>query len=159
MVITLYIYSVHERMKELMKKTIIYQFEEFFEKRSRYGGFWRKGGETPSVVKKEDRIIRIHEGSWSYLVGTIGRVPKKVIGTTTPKEPPDHQKSAWCFSIGDELIIHWELSSSIAAALAPANAVSLHLGPTSAPMHGHLWHAIPTATCHPPISSSFAFKI
>ena len=29
MVITLYIYFVHERMKEGMKKTIIYQFEEF----------------------------------------------------------------------------------------------------------------------------------
>ncbi|WKA02755.1 hypothetical protein VitviT2T_020909 [Vitis vinifera] len=78
------------------------------------GGFWRRGGETPSAVKREDRIIEIREGSWSYLAGTIGRLPEKVVGTATPKEPPDHQKSAWCFSTGDELTIHWDLSSSTA---------------------------------------------
>ncbi|KAJ9681851.1 hypothetical protein PVL29_017967 [Vitis rotundifolia] len=78
------------------------------------GGFWRRGGETPSAVKREDRIIEIREGSWSYLAGTIGRVPEKVVGTATPKGPPDHQKSAWCFSTGDELTIHWDLSSSTA---------------------------------------------
>ena len=31
MVITLYIYSVHERMKVWMKKTTIYQFEETYD--------------------------------------------------------------------------------------------------------------------------------
>lgn len=47
-----------------------------FDKNARVaGGFWRRGGETPSTVKREDRIIEIREGSWSYLAGTIGRVP------------------------------------------------------------------------------------
>lgn len=39
------------------------------------GGFWRRGGETPSAVKREDRIIEICEGSWSYVAGSIGRAP------------------------------------------------------------------------------------
>lgn len=39
------------------------------------GGFWRRGGETPSTVKWEDRIIEIREGSWSYVAGSIGRAP------------------------------------------------------------------------------------
>lgn len=39
------------------------------------GGFWRRGGETPSAVKWEDRIIEIREGSWSYVAGAIGRAP------------------------------------------------------------------------------------
>lgn len=39
------------------------------------GGFWRRGGETPSPVKWEDRIIEIREGSWSYVAGSIGRAP------------------------------------------------------------------------------------
>ncbi|XP_024020833.1 uncharacterized protein LOC21390690 isoform X2 [Morus notabilis] len=39
------------------------------------GGFWRRGGEAPSAVKWEDRIIEIREGSWSYVAGSIGRAP------------------------------------------------------------------------------------
>lgn len=39
------------------------------------GGFWRRGSETPSAVKWEDRIIEIREGSWSYVAGPIGRAP------------------------------------------------------------------------------------
>lgn len=39
------------------------------------GGFWRRGGETPSAVKWEDRITEIREGSWSYVAGSIGRAP------------------------------------------------------------------------------------
>lgn len=38
-------------------------------------GFWRRGGETPSAVKWEDRIIEIREGSWSYVAGSIGTSP------------------------------------------------------------------------------------
>lgn len=38
-------------------------------------GFWRRGGEKPSAVKWEDRIIEIREGSWSYVAGSIGRAP------------------------------------------------------------------------------------
>ncbi|KAI5398594.1 uncharacterized protein LOC127096840 isoform X2 [Lathyrus oleraceus] len=39
------------------------------------GGFWRRGGEIPSAVKWEDKIIEIREGSWSYVAGSIGRAP------------------------------------------------------------------------------------
>lgn len=49
---------------------------QVFDKNGRMaGGIWRRGGETPSAVKREDRIIEIREGSWSYLASTIGRVP------------------------------------------------------------------------------------
>ncbi|PON42631.1 Glycine-rich domain-containing protein-like [Parasponia andersonii] len=77
------------------------------------GGFWRRGGETPSAVKWEDRIIEIREGSWSYVAGSIGRAPEKVVGTATPKEPPEQWKSAWQFSTGDELMVRWESSMLI----------------------------------------------
>lgn len=39
------------------------------------GGFWRRGGETPSNVRWEDQIIEVREGSWSYVAGSIGRAP------------------------------------------------------------------------------------
>ncbi|RDX65998.1 Glycine-rich domain-containing protein 1, partial [Mucuna pruriens] len=77
------------------------------------GGFWRRGGETPSSVKWEDRIIEIREGSWSYVAGSIGRAPEKVVATATPKEPTEQCKAAWCFSTGDELIIQWNSSQSV----------------------------------------------
>lgn len=77
------------------------------------GGFWRRGAETPSAVKWEDRIIEIREGSWSYVAGSIGRAPEKVIATATPKEPTEQRKAAWCFSTGDELIIQWDSSQSV----------------------------------------------
>lgn len=38
-------------------------------------GFWRRGGESPSNVKWEDRITEVREGSWSYVAGSIGRAP------------------------------------------------------------------------------------
>ncbi|XP_034930199.1 uncharacterized protein [Populus alba] len=77
------------------------------------GGFWRRGGETPSAVKWEDRIIEIREGSWSYVAGSIGRAPEKIVGTATPREPPEHWQAAWCFSTGEELLISWEPSTSM----------------------------------------------
>ncbi|XP_050223612.1 uncharacterized protein LOC126673490 isoform X2 [Mercurialis annua] len=39
------------------------------------GGFWRRGGERPTAVKWEDRIIEVREGSWKYVAGSIGRAP------------------------------------------------------------------------------------
>ncbi|KAK7277971.1 hypothetical protein RJT34_22992 [Clitoria ternatea] len=77
------------------------------------GGFWRRGGETPSAVKWEDRIIEIREGSWSYVAGSIGRAPEKVVATATPKEPSEQCEASWHFSTGDELIIQWESSQSM----------------------------------------------
>ncbi|EOY11551.1 Uncharacterized protein TCM_026691 isoform 1 [Theobroma cacao] len=76
------------------------------------GGFWRRGAETPSAVNWEDRIIEIREGSWSYVAGSIGRAPEKVVGTATPKESPEQWQAAWEFSTGDELLINWGSSTS-----------------------------------------------
>ncbi|OVA13420.1 Protein of unknown function DUF1399 [Macleaya cordata] len=88
---------------------------ECFVLRIRMGsGFWRRGGETPAAVKKEDRIIEVREGSWSYVAGSIGRAPGKVVGTATPKEEEDsrEKKASWSLSNGDELTIQWDSSSS-----------------------------------------------
>eukprot|EP00268_Persea_americana_P001510 TRINITY_DN10462_c1_g2_i4.p1 TRINITY_DN10462_c1_g2~~TRINITY_DN10462_c1_g2_i4.p1 ORF type:complete len:445 (+),score=93.48 TRINITY_DN10462_c1_g2_i4:1154-2488(+) len=73
------------------------------------GGFWRRGGETPVAVEWEERIIEIREGSWSYVAGSIGTAPEKVVGTATPKEEnPRDMKATWCLSTGDVLTIKWE---------------------------------------------------
>ncbi|KAG8363863.1 hypothetical protein BUALT_Bualt19G0066800 [Buddleja alternifolia] len=79
------------------------------------GGFWRRGGEAPKAVKWEDRIIEIREGSWSYVTGStsIGRSPEKVVGTATPKEPPEGCQASWSFSMGYELLIQCDSSKSI----------------------------------------------
>ncbi|XP_027114744.1 uncharacterized protein [Coffea arabica] len=71
------------------------------------GGFWRRGGETPSAVKWEDRIIEIREGSWSYVASSIGKAPEKVVGTATPQEPPEEWQASWNISTGNELLIRW----------------------------------------------------
>ncbi|XP_022719468.1 uncharacterized protein LOC111277344 isoform X2 [Durio zibethinus] len=76
------------------------------------GGFWRRGAETPSSVNWEDRIIEIREGSWSYVAGSIGKAPEKVVGTATPKQSPEQWQAAWHFSTGDELLINWGSSTS-----------------------------------------------
>ncbi|MED6134293.1 hypothetical protein PIB30_035760 [Stylosanthes scabra] len=77
------------------------------------GGFWRRGGETPSAVKWEERIIEIREGSWSYVAGSIGRAPEKVVATATPKDSAEQWKVSWCFSTGDELVVQWDSSLSV----------------------------------------------
>ncbi|XP_058002854.1 glycine-rich domain-containing protein 1 isoform X1 [Hevea brasiliensis] len=76
------------------------------------GGFWRRGGETPSAVKWEDRIIEVREGSWSYVAGSIGRAPEKVVATATPKEPPKNCQASWCFSTGEEFLVSWQSPST-----------------------------------------------
>ncbi|KAG4186962.1 hypothetical protein ERO13_A08G101064v2 [Gossypium hirsutum] len=86
---------------------------ECFVVRIRVGeGFWRRGAETPSAVNREDRIIEIREGSWSYVAGSIGRAPEKVVGTATPKESQDQWQAAWQFSTGDDLLINCGSSTS-----------------------------------------------
>nr|GMD48301.1 glycine-rich domain-containing protein 1 [Ipomoea batatas] len=69
------------------------------------GGIWRRGAETPSAVKWEDRIIEVREGCWSYVAGSIGRAPEKIVGTATPKEPPEGCHALWNFSTGNELLV------------------------------------------------------
>nr|XP_027121629.1 uncharacterized protein LOC113738584 [Coffea arabica]XP_027123942.1 uncharacterized protein LOC113740592 [Coffea arabica] len=76
------------------------------------GGFWRRGGETPSAVKWEDRIIEIREGSWSYVSSSIGKAPEKVVGTATPQEPPEEWQASWNISTGNELLIRWASPTS-----------------------------------------------
>lgn len=54
----------------------IYLLKLLFVENDRVGGgFWRRGGETPLAVKWEERIIEIREGSWSYIAGSIGKIP------------------------------------------------------------------------------------
>lgn len=36
-----------------------------------------------------------------------------MVGTATPKEPPEQWNAAWQFSTGDELVVRWETSMSI----------------------------------------------
>ncbi|KAH6805829.1 enolase [Perilla frutescens var. frutescens] len=89
---------------------------ECFVIRMRVGrGFWRRGGEAPTTVKWEDRIIQIREGSWSYVIGSssIGRSPEKLVGTATPKEPKEGFQASWTFSTGNEFVIQWDSSTSI----------------------------------------------
>ncbi|XP_071715917.1 glycine-rich domain-containing protein 1 [Rutidosis leptorrhynchoides] len=74
------------------------------------GGFWRRGSNKPAVVKWEDRCVEIREGSWSYIAGSIGKAPEKVIATATPKKPPQGWKSSWSFSTGDELSISTDMN-------------------------------------------------
>ncbi|XP_043815010.1 uncharacterized protein LOC110620867 isoform X2 [Manihot esculenta] len=76
------------------------------------GGFWRRGGETPSTVKWEDRITEVREGSWSYVAGSIGRAPEKVVGTATPQEPPENWQASWSFSTGEEFLVSWQSPST-----------------------------------------------
>lgn len=68
-------------------------------------GIWRRGGEVPVVVKPEDRVIEIREGSWSYVGGSIGKAPGKVAGTAKPNEI-SKEKASWSLSTGDELTLH-----------------------------------------------------
>ncbi|KAL9233333.1 hypothetical protein vseg_008351 [Gypsophila vaccaria] len=79
------------------------------------GGIWRRGGESPQTVHREDRIIEICEGPWSYVAGsTIGKAPDKVVGTAKPKEESnDDNRTSWCFSTGDELTVHCEIPASM----------------------------------------------
>ncbi|XP_024994889.1 glycine-rich domain-containing protein 2 [Cynara cardunculus var. scolymus] len=69
------------------------------------GGFWRRGANKPTAVKWEDRCVEVREGSWSYIAGSIGKAPEKVIATATPKTPSQGWHASWSFSTGHELFI------------------------------------------------------
>uniref|UniRef100_F6I5G2 GRPD C-terminal domain-containing protein n=1 Tax=Vitis vinifera TaxID=29760 RepID=F6I5G2_VITVI len=47
------------------------------------GGFWMRGGEAPSAVKREDQIIENQEDLWSCLTVIFGGVLMKVVRTVT----------------------------------------------------------------------------
>uniref|UniRef100_A0A2C9VBW7 GRPD C-terminal domain-containing protein n=1 Tax=Manihot esculenta TaxID=3983 RepID=A0A2C9VBW7_MANES len=102
-------------LRQWLSRTVLdHAGRECFVVRIRVGGgFWRRGGETPSAVKWEDRIIEVREGSWSYVAGSIGRAPEKVVGTATPKEPQENWQASWCFSTGEELLVSWQSPSTL----------------------------------------------
>ncbi|KAG1326272.1 glycine-rich domain-containing protein 1 [Cocos nucifera] len=83
---------------------------ECFVIRIRVGrGIWRRGAETPTAIKWEDRITEVREGPWKYVGGSVGTAPGKVVGTATPKKDNVQEKKAtWCLSTGDVLTIQWE---------------------------------------------------
>ncbi|CAA7047244.1 unnamed protein product [Microthlaspi erraticum] len=98
----------------LTRTVLDHSGRECFVIRIRVGkGMFKRGGEVPSPVKSEERITEIRVGSWSYLEGSIGTAPPKVVGTVTPKEPVADWDAAWEFSTGDELRIRWDSSGSI----------------------------------------------
>ncbi|KAG0479803.1 hypothetical protein HPP92_010661 [Vanilla planifolia] len=84
--------------------------KECFIIRTRVGrGFWRRGAETPALVKWEDRIIELREGQWSYIASSVGSAPQKIIGTATPnKEDSREGNAVWFLSTGDVLTMQWE---------------------------------------------------
>ncbi|KAG0482307.1 hypothetical protein HPP92_010391 [Vanilla planifolia] len=72
-------------------------------------GFWRRGAETPALVKWEDRIIELREGQWSYIASSVGSAPQKIIGTATPNTEDSREGNAvWFLSTGDVLTMQWE---------------------------------------------------
>ncbi|XP_042518846.1 uncharacterized protein LOC122092680 [Macadamia integrifolia] len=107
--------SYHPQEGRWLSRTVLdHAGRECFVIRIRMaGGFWRRGGETPTAVKRQDRIIEIREGSWKYIAGSIGTAPDKVVGTATPvEEESGARKASWYLSTGDELTIQWDSSSS-----------------------------------------------
>lgn len=40
---------------------------------------FKRGCEVPSPVKAEERITEIRVGSWSYVEGSIGKAPGKLV--------------------------------------------------------------------------------
>nr|CAB3473098.1 unnamed protein product [Digitaria exilis] len=79
---------------------------ECFVIRMRIGrGIWRRGAETPTAVKWEDRSIEVREGSWSYVASTssVGYAPEKVVGTAMAMKDQQENKVVWNLSTGDIL--------------------------------------------------------
>ncbi|XP_039114218.1 uncharacterized protein LOC120249688 [Dioscorea cayenensis subsp. rotundata] len=100
----------HPQEGRWLSRTVLdHAGRECFVVRSRVGrGFWRRGGETPTAVKWEDRIIEVREGPWSYVASSVGSAPDNVVGTAAPKkEDLQDKKTIWCLSSGDVLTIEW----------------------------------------------------
>lgn len=101
----------HPQEGRWLSRTVLdHAGRECFVIRIRIGrGIWRRGAETPTAVKWENRITEIREGPWRYVAGSVGTAPEKVVGTAAPKkENPQEKKATWCLSTGDVLTIQWE---------------------------------------------------
>ncbi|CAN8253851.1 unnamed protein product [Cochlearia groenlandica] len=93
----------------LTRTVLDHSGRECFVIRIRVGkGMFKRGGEVPSPVKPEERITEIRVGGWSYIEGSTGKAPEKVVGTVTPKESVEDWEAAWEFSTGEELFICWD---------------------------------------------------
>ncbi|KAJ3669487.1 hypothetical protein LUZ60_011437 [Juncus effusus] len=94
----------------LTRTVLDHSGRECFVIRTRVGkGIWRRGAETPIGLKYEERIVEVREGQWSYIGGSVGYAPDKVVGTATPKREDQRGKTViWTFSTGDVLTIDWE---------------------------------------------------
>ncbi|XP_073009152.1 glycine-rich domain-containing protein 2 [Typha latifolia] len=106
----------HPQEGRWLSRTVLdHARKECFVVRIRVGrGIWRRGAETPTAVKLEDRITEVREGSWSYIASSVGFAPEKVVGTATPKkENLQEKKTTWCLSTGELLTIRWEDGLSI----------------------------------------------
>ncbi|KAD6795517.1 hypothetical protein E3N88_06413 [Mikania micrantha] len=86
-------------------------------------GVWRRGSNKPAVVKWEHRCIEIREGSWSYVAGSIGKAPEKVIATATPNTPSGPWHASWTLSTGHELFI----SPAMTFELKSTNSIDSHV--------------------------------
>ena len=68
------------------------------------------------IVKLRKCSVVLNRACWEKICKLCCLLPsstEKVVGTATPKEPPEQWKAAWKFSTGDELMIQWESSTSI----------------------------------------------
>lgn len=92
------------------------------------GGFWRRGSNKPTVVKWEDRCVEVREGSWSYVAGSIGKAPEKVIATATPKTPSQEWRASWSFSTGHELSISSDMNFDLKTSTSADSQVRLLKG-------------------------------
>ncbi|KAK1417715.1 hypothetical protein QVD17_26849 [Tagetes erecta] len=92
------------------------------------GGVWRRGSNKPTVVKREDRCIEIREGSWSYIAGSIGKAPEKVIATATPNTPSNEHRAAWSFSTGHELFISTDMQFNLKTSTCNDSHIQLLTG-------------------------------
>ncbi|XP_076952771.1 glycine-rich domain-containing protein 1-like [Bidens hawaiensis] len=102
---------------------------ECFVIRMRVGvGVWRRGSNKPTVLKWEDRCIEICEGSWSYVAGSIGKSPEKVIATATPKPPSQNWQASWHFSTGHDLFISRDLNFDLKTTTSTDSHVRLLKG-------------------------------
>ncbi|XP_024365160.1 glycine-rich domain-containing protein 1 isoform X3 [Physcomitrium patens] len=69
-------------------------------------GIWRKNGDRPEGVDWNERVIDVCEGGWTYVAGSIGYAPHKIVGTATPcADDLEHYRLSWHLSTGDSLVI------------------------------------------------------
>eukprot|EP01018_Ginkgo_biloba_P004606 Gb_23373 [translate_table: standard] len=73
-------------------------------------GIWRRCGDRPVGVDWNERIIQICEGGWSYVAGTTGIAPSKIVGTATPVgDDLEHHRMSFSLSTGETFTIRMRI--------------------------------------------------